>query len=74
MKAIVQRVRHAKVVGEKLTNSFLYHSLTMDLNISLVDNQEVSSIGPGICVLLGISKDDTRQDLDWMYEFCCIKN
>jgi len=32
----------------------------------IVDNQEISAIGPGICVLLGISKEDTQQDLDYM--------
>ncbi|GIY52927.1 d-aminoacyl-tRNA deacylase 1 [Caerostris extrusa] len=32
----------------------------------LVDNEVISSIGRGICVLVGISKDDTKKDIDFM--------
>ncbi|GBD03231.1 D-aminoacyl-tRNA deacylase [bacterium HR19] len=42
MRAVVQRVKEAKV---------------------LVDGNEVSKIGLGLLILLGISKDDTEQDV-----------
>lgn len=31
-----------------------------------VGEREVSAIGRGICVLLGISRDDTQQEAEWM--------
>ena len=33
---------------------------------TLVDGKLVSSIGKGMCVLLGISCDDTSKEADWM--------
>ena len=33
-----------------------------------VGGARVSSIGPGLLVLLGVAKSDTRVDLDWMAE------
>ena len=34
--------------------------------MSTVDEQVVSSIGKGICVLVGISVDDNESDIDYM--------
>jgi D-aminoacyl-tRNA deacylase len=31
-----------------------------------VDAQQVAAIGPGLLVLLGVSRDDTDQDADWL--------
>ncbi|XP_067009830.1 D-aminoacyl-tRNA deacylase 1 isoform X2 [Anabrus simplex] len=31
-----------------------------------VDEELVSSIGRGLCVLVGISRDDTKKDMDYM--------
>jgi D-aminoacyl-tRNA deacylase len=31
-----------------------------------VDGREVSAIGPGLLVLLGIGRDDAQQDADWL--------
>lgn len=31
-----------------------------------VDGKVVSAIGPGICVFVGISKQDTKQDMQWL--------
>ena len=31
-----------------------------------VGEREVSAIGRGICVLLGISRDDSQKEADWM--------
>lgn len=31
-----------------------------------MDGEEVSHIGPGLLVLLGVSVDDEEKDLDWM--------
>lgn len=33
-----------------------------------VDNQKIGSIGPGLVVLLGIHRNDTEAELDWMCE------
>lgn len=33
-----------------------------------VDNQEIGAIGPGLLVLLGMHRNDTGQELDWMCE------
>ena len=35
----------------------------------LVGDELISSIGQGICVLVGISRDDNAKDLEYMYEF-----
>ena len=32
----------------------------------LVDNEVISSIGKGLCVLIGISKNDSKKDMDYM--------
>ena len=41
--------------------------MSPDLYIyTVVDGKVISSIGRGICVLLGISRNDTRQESDWM--------
>ncbi|XP_022669104.1 D-aminoacyl-tRNA deacylase-like [Varroa destructor] len=45
MKAIIQRVRRAKVT---------------------VNDEIVSSVGRGLCVLLGIHRDDTSSDLEYV--------
>jgi D-aminoacyl-tRNA deacylase len=47
VRALVQRVSHAKVT---------------------VDGTEVSSIGAGLLVLLGVSIDDTEQEAVWLAE------
>lgn len=45
MKAVIQRVQHAKVI---------------------VANEAVGSIGAGLMVLLGITNDDTTEDIEWI--------
>ena len=32
-----------------------------------VDGKVISQIGQGICVLVGISRDDVEKDSDWMH-------
>ncbi len=32
----------------------------------IVDDREVSSIQQGLCVLLGIARDDTEREAEWM--------
>jgi D-tyrosyl-tRNA(Tyr) deacylase len=32
-----------------------------------VEDEVISSIGRGLCVLIGISKDDTKRDMEYMY-------
>ncbi len=43
-------------------------SLTNALNTwcSTVGDREVSSIGKGLCVLLGIARDDGPKEAEWM--------
>ncbi|CAH0386657.1 unnamed protein product [Bemisia tabaci] len=31
-----------------------------------VDGELISSVGPGLCVLVGIHKSDTKKDIDWL--------
>ena len=35
-------------------------------NVVAVDDQVVSSIGRGLCVLIGITRDDTPKDIEYM--------
>ena len=63
MKAIVQRVTGAKVLGIVTKSRNLIYPLS---TCTLVDGKLVSSIGKGMCVLLGISRDDTSREADWM--------
>lgn len=32
-----------------------------------VEGEVISSIGKGLCVLIGISKDDTTKDMEYMW-------
>ncbi|CAG2182067.1 unnamed protein product [Oppiella nova] len=50
MKAIIQRVQNASVYVTTL----------------VVNDQMVSQIGRGLCLLIGISRDDTKEDMDYM--------
>ena len=34
-----------------------------------VGDEVVSSVGRGLCVLLGISRHDTSKDMDYMYVY-----
>lgn len=34
----------------------------------LVEGEIVSSIGKGLCVLIGINRNDGQKDLEYMYE------
>ena len=36
------------------------------ISVPSVDGRHVSSIGRGLCVLLGISRDDEQKEADWM--------
>lgn len=36
-----------------------------------VDGNVVGKIGPGLLILLGVAKDDTESDLDWLVEKVC---
>lgn len=72
MKAVVQRVIKANVTGKTLK----YESvLSLNFNASMrncnyfllaVEGEVISSIGKGLCVLIGISKDDTKKDMEYM--------
>lgn len=36
------------------------------------DEEVISSIGRGLCVLIGISRDDTEKDIDFMWVWLLI--
>lgn len=36
------------------------------LHLILVNGEEISSIGRGICALVGLSRDDTEKEVDYM--------
>ena len=61
MKALVQRVTRASVTG-KAANAQKHSSCVL----CTVGEREVSAIGRGICVLLGISRYDTQKEAEWM--------
>ena len=35
--------------------------------LNAVGDKEVSSIGRGLCVLLGVTRKDTKQESEWMW-------
>ena len=66
MKALVQRVTSASVTGMSIWASFYIIIIFI-----IVDGKVISSIGKGVCVLLGISRKDTPQELEWTYVNLC---
>jgi D-Tyr-tRNAtyr deacylase len=71
MKAIVQRVMKASVIGKTLNSEsdiFAMYNCVMSYIYLLlaVEDEVISSIGKGLCVLIGISKDDTKRDMEYM--------
>ena len=38
-----------------------------DCKLCKVGDREVSSIGRGLCVLLGITRKDTKKESEWMW-------
>jgi D-tyrosyl-tRNA(Tyr) deacylase len=47
--------------------------LATSLDICIVKDSIVSSIGGGLCLLVGISRDDTVDDVDYMYVHMRLK-
>jgi D-tyrosyl-tRNA(Tyr) deacylase len=41
--------------------------------VLLVGSEIVSSIGQGLCVLIGISRDDTDKEIEFLFHAVCIK-
>ena len=74
MKALIQRVATAKVTGRAdisgSTTEALPRSATAFTHCIafciVVGAELVSEIGVGLCVLLGISKDDTQREAEWL--------
>lgn len=50
---------YADTISIVLTNDVRLHVLS-------VGDEVVSSIGKGLCILLGMSKDDTQADVQYM--------
>lgn len=74
MKAVVQRVSSAKVIGKIyfynvsiITGSVMF-TLRKQPNdfIYLVNGEEVSSIGKGVLALIGMTKSDSEKDVHYM--------
>ena len=67
MKALVQRVTCASVTGEYISLACaVCIQLVMHVPLHVVGEREVSAIGKGMCVLLGISRHDTQREAEWM--------
>lgn len=70
MKALIQRVTTAKVTGNVICAFFNSANAIWIIFSSqclfTVNDELVSSIGRGLCVLVGISKDDTKAEVDYM--------
>lgn len=51
-----------------IKTSFTEHNfIKILINFYTIVNEElVSNIGRGLCVLVGISQDDTKNEVDWM--------
>lgn len=75
MKAVIQRVLNANVTG--ILDELKYNCLIVwwtvatalyvnHLSLISVDGEVISSIGKGLCILIGISRDDTEKDIDYM--------
>ena len=60
MRVVVQRVSRASVSGKFECN----HSI---VKIFLVNGEIVSAIGRGLCLLVGLERDDTVEDLAYMH-------
>lgn len=68
MKALIQRVTNAKVTGKLVLARPMIHSYTFKwiFIIISVNDELVSNIGRGLCVLIGISQDDTKNEVNYM--------
>ena len=62
MKALIQRVSSASVTG--MNNIVMFMSI---ITSDIVEGKIVGSIEKGLCVLLGIHRYDTDEDIDYMY-------
>lgn len=62
MKVVLQRVKRASVTGNlnKLNSSGLF------LCLSKVNSEIVGSIDAGLCLLVGLTHEDTEKDLNTM--------
>jgi len=47
-------------------NQFVVHTAHVTYDIRTVGGREVSAIGRGLCVLLGIARADTFREAEWM--------
>lgn len=64
MKAVIQRVSSAKVHG-KDWNANRKNIIVLNYFI-LVNEELISSIGRGLCILVGIHQEDTQKDVDYL--------
>ena len=66
MKVVVQRVARASVTGQCPPLLAPRTIPCIETVVSTVGEKEVSSIGRGLCVLLGITREDTAKESEWM--------
>lgn len=78
MRALVQRVNSASVTGISIFFFFVtkFYFILMAFVLIIdptVDNEIISEVGKGICVLVGFSKYDQTKDVDYMLvTFFCL--
>lgn len=63
MKVVVQRVKRASVSGKTKTNVIFFYFLIFIFLFLIVANELVGKIDAGLCLLVGITHDDTEKDL-----------
>ncbi|KAI6230800.1 D-aminoacyl-tRNA deacylase [Aphelenchoides fujianensis] len=64
MRFVIQRVTRAAVSvdGQLVSSSELVYPLAF---FRLINDLQISEIGRGICVLVGICREDTDEDVEW---------
>lgn len=64
MRAVIQRVKAAKVMGEH--EWYILQVSAINVLFILVLDELISCVGPGICVLVGIKTSDTITDVEYL--------
>ncbi|POW10081.1 hypothetical protein PSTT_06356 [Puccinia striiformis] len=62
MRAVIQRVTSASVTGTAPSHSLILQKLKLDI----VNQNQISRIGKGLCVLVGIGTDDTIKEMNYI--------
>lgn len=64
MKAVIQRVSSAKVVGKLDRRYFI--DVQQEFYLLSVNEELISTIGRGLCILVGIHQNDSISDVNYL--------